>query len=176
MKDVLQGAELESKIQQHTCLLVWDEVVGEKMASAAQPEFVRDGVLFVATKSAVWSNELTFYKREMISKLNSRVGKTVIKDIVFKVGRISRKRPAVPVAEDKPDLEGIKLSDEELKGIESAASSAGEESSEFLRRLMVTAMKLEKWKKAHGWMPCKKCGVLQRTASGVCPVCELPTE
>lgn len=172
ISSVLHGLDLETRVKEQTCLLVWDEVVGEQVADAAQPEFIRDGRMFVITKSSVWANELTFYKSDMIARLNRRVGRTVLKDIVFKVGRLPRtKRRVRGEASDEPELEGIQLTDRELEGVEVAAQEAGEGAAEMMRSLMATALRLEKWKKAHGWVPCKKCGALQNTASGVCPLC-----
>ena len=173
VKDVLFRGELDTRVKEYTCIMVWDEVVGKQISSSAQPEFVRDGVMFVITKSSVWSNELTFYKKDMIANLNRRAGATVIRDLVFKVGKLPKKKSAAGIGiQDKPNLEGIKLSEDELEKIESVSSGAEGDASVFVKKLMITAAKLEKWKKSQGWTPCKKCGSLQRTSSGVCPVCE----
>ena len=44
---------------------------------------IKRGKLFVRVKTPTWRNELVFLKSEIISKLNRRVGKKVVKDIVF---------------------------------------------------------------------------------------------
>jgi len=168
----LRAMELDGKVKEQTCLMVWDSVVGEQMAKVAQPEFVRDGCLFVITKSSVWANELTFYKKDIITKLNARVGVTVIKEIVFKVGKISRsKRTAATGERSSPNLDGIKLTDEELKSIDETIQVSDEETAEALKKAMRAFVRMEKWKKAQGWTPCSQCGSLQNAASGTCPVC-----
>ena len=169
----LRGLDLERRVQEQACLLVWDEVVGEQVAGAAQPEFVKDGRMFVTTKSPVWANELTFYKSDMIARLNQRVGAPVLTEIVFKAGRV-RKRPAsgAPGESGEPNLEGIELTREELGKVEAAARAAGEAAG-AIRSLLATALRLEKWKRARGWTPCERCGSLQNTASGICPPCQL---
>jgi predicted nucleic acid-binding Zn ribbon protein len=172
----LRGLDLQKRVQEQSCLLVWDEVVGDQVADAAQPEFVRDGVLFVTTKSPVWANELTFYKADMIARLNKRVGGAVLKEIVLKAGKVRRR--SMPRAEnlpEAPDPEGIELSDLELERVEAAATSAGEGAADPVRKLLLAALRLEKWKEAQGWKPCSRCGVLQNTASGVCPPCRMQT-
>lgn len=172
LREVLKGLGLESRVKEQTCILVWDEVVGEQVSSAAQPEFIKDGKLFVVTKSPVWANELNFYKADMIVRLNRRVGANAVKDIIFKAGRVLPKETKTSAAEtEEPGLEGIQLTDLELETLETAARSAGEEASGVVADLMATALRLDKWKKVHGWTPCKVCGTLQNTASGVCPVC-----
>lgn len=170
----LRGLGLETRVKEHTCLLIWDEVVGGQVASAAQPEFVKNGCLFVVTKSPVWANELTFYKSDMIARLNERAGGEVLNDIVFKAGRLrGRERAASDARVDEPRLEEIRLTKRELEQAEAAARGAQEEASEEVRALFRTALRLEKWKKARGWKPCKCCGALQDTSSGICPPCQI---
>jgi predicted nucleic acid-binding Zn ribbon protein len=177
LTDLLRGMNLEGKLKEQRCIVVWDEVVGERVASAAQPEYVRDGRLFVVTKSSVWANELGFYKADMIAKLNAAVGGNVIKEIIFKAGQVVRREPEKPVEEtEEPGLEGIQLTDRELEQMEGALSGAGEEGAEMMRGLMRTAMRLEKWKESKGWTPCKECGVLQNSESGICPICRMDTK
>ena len=176
LSKLLQGLEMESKVKEQMCALVWDEVVGERVAGAAQPEFVRDGRMFVVTKSPVWANELTFYKEEMIRNLNRRVGGDALKEIVFKAGRFPKRSPK-PVSEEAadPGPEGIPLSERELETVDAAASEAGE-GREDVKSLLRTALRLEKWKKASGWTPCAKCGALQNGADGVCPICSMTSD
>lgn len=171
----LKALDLERRIKEQTCLLVWDEVVGEQVAAAAQPEFVRDGRLFVVAKSPVWANELGFYKSEMIERLNRRVGARVLKDIVFKVGRLTRARSRDSGAEPRetPSAEGIPLTNAELQEIEAAVSQAAPELADHVRHLLELAARVEKWKRSHGWTPCKRCGVLQDSPSGECPPCRM---
>ncbi len=171
---VLKGLGLDSRIKEQTCILVWDEVVGEQVSSNARPDFIRDGIMFVVTKSPVWANELTFYKTDMIARLNRKVGANVLKDIIFKSGRFPRKSAKSTAAQaETPDLEGIQLTDRELVTVEAEARTAGEEASPVMAKLLETALKLDKWKRAQGWVPCKVCGALQNEESGVCPVCRL---
>lgn len=172
LSESLRAMNLDMRVREQTVLLVWDEVVGEQVAGAAQPEFVRDGQLFVTTKSSVWANELGFYKTDMINRLNKRVGGPVVKDIVFKVGRV-RPRERREVEPEERGLEGITLTEDELEKVEAALSGAGEGAADVLRGSLLALLRLEKWKQAHGWTPCRKCGALQNTASGVCPVCQI---
>lgn len=170
----LRTSELETRLKEQRCLMVWDEVVGQQVSGAAQPEFIRDGCMFVITKNPVWANELMFYKKDLISRLNSRVGGTVLKEIIFKAGKIQRKKKQMPEGDtETPDIEGIKLSNEEIVRIQDIARAAGEESFELMEKLLSTSLKVEKWKKAHGWTPCSKCEALQNSPNGVCPVCNI---
>jgi len=171
----LRALDLERRVKEQACLVVWDEVVGEQVAGAAQPDFVKDGRLFVTTKSPVWANELTFYKSDIIARLNQRVGAPVLTEIVFKAGRIRKKQAVAgpPEESGEPDLEGIELTQEELAKVEAVARTAGKEAAGVVQGLLAVALRFEKWKRAQGWTPCKRCGSLQNTPSGICPPCQL---
>jgi predicted nucleic acid-binding Zn ribbon protein len=174
LKDSLASLDLEQRVLEETCVLAWDEVVGEAIAEASQAESVREGRLYVTVKSSVWANELVFYKEEIIRRLNEKVGRQVIKDIAFRVGNVSKRSPlGKESGHSGSGLEGIELTKDELESIESAVQSIEGEAAASLRRLFITAKKMEKWKQAHGWTPCRKCGVLQNTAEGVCPPCKI---
>jgi hypothetical protein len=174
LSELLRGMDFETKIKEHTCLAAWDEVVGERVANSAQPDFIRDGLMFVTTKSPVWANELNLYKREMISKINAKVGSTILKDIVFKSGRMSHRRAKeINIRPDTVDLEGIKLTDEEIEKIETISSAAGIEVSGSMKEMLITAARLEKWKKSKGWKSCSRCGSLHGSSSDLCPVCAI---
>lgn len=173
LSSALKNLDFERRIREQTCLLLWDEIVGDKVSDAAQPEFVRDGKLFVTAKSSVWANELTFYKPDIISKMNKRLGSQVLTEIIFKPGKVKKKKPEVLEQKaERPDLEGIELSKAELDSVDKAISSAGE-AGESLKHLMITSLRVEKWKKSQGWTPCKRCGSLQNTANGICPPCKI---
>ena len=169
----LKALNLDVRIKEYTCVQLWDEIVGEQVAGAAQPEFIRDGKMFVITKSPVWANELNLYKPDIISRLNRRVGSAVVKDIIFKAGRLpKKKRISDEETSKKPNIEGIQLTDEELKKVEETVKAAGEDMSEDLEKLLTTSIRLDKWKRAQGWIPCKRCGTLQHASTGVCPPCQ----
>mgnify|MGYP001050649308 CR=1 FL=1 len=173
--DSLKALELETRIKEQTALLVWDEVVGAQVSSAAQPEFVRDGQLFVTAKSAVWANELTFYKADMVSRINKRIGAKVVKDIIFKVGKVTKPRPQDPEspAGETVDLGGIRLTDAETEELGAAVESLPAEMADKVLSFLETAAKIEKWKRSRGWRECSSCGALQNDPEGVCPVCRL---
>lgn len=83
IKIFLRKSGLEKGVKQNTALLLWDEVVGENIAENTSPEKVEHGTLLVTVENSSWRQELVFKKKEIIDKLNNKIGKKTIKDIRF---------------------------------------------------------------------------------------------
>jgi len=83
IKIFLRKAGLEKGVKQNTALLVWDEVEGENIAENTSPEKIEHGTLTVKVENSSWRQELVFKKKEIIEKLNSKLGKKTIKEIRF---------------------------------------------------------------------------------------------
>ncbi|MES2459574.1 MAG: DUF721 domain-containing protein [Armatimonadota bacterium] len=167
------GLNIEAKIREHTAPLVWAEVVGPQVAGATEVIGVRDGILRVSTKSSVWSNELTFYKKDILQRLNSRLGaradRPAITDILFQNYGLQRQKAAQEAAENAPpplspsaeELDDIPLSENELATVEKGISAITDEALRSrLRTLRIADMKLRNWRLDSGWVPCTGCGDL----------------
>ncbi|MBW2220021.1 MAG: DUF721 domain-containing protein [Deltaproteobacteria bacterium] len=71
---------------------VWKRAVGDVIASNAQPEAFKGGLLIVKVSGSVWAQQLQFQKRELIQKINEALDSELVKDIRFKIGSL-RGRP-----------------------------------------------------------------------------------
>ena len=79
----LKKAGLEKGVSQNKALLVWKEVVGDKVSQNTTPERVESGTLYIKTSNPTWRQELVFKKTDIIKKLNNTLGKNTIKEIKF---------------------------------------------------------------------------------------------
>jgi predicted nucleic acid-binding Zn ribbon protein len=79
----LRSLRIDRRIKEESIVLNWKQVVGERIASQANPVKVRDSILFVRVGNASWRNELFFMKRKIVEQLNQSVKDNVIKDVVF---------------------------------------------------------------------------------------------
>lgn len=82
---VLRRPELRRKVRESESFVVWEEVLLEDITKNAKPSKIREGILFVETSSSSWATELNFLKKDIIGKVNERLGEKVIKDIYFRV-------------------------------------------------------------------------------------------
>ncbi len=54
LQDSFKNLGIESKLREQKLLSVWNEVVGDKIASIAQPDYIRFKVLFVNVADPIW--------------------------------------------------------------------------------------------------------------------------
>lgn len=62
----------------------WEKVVGPIIAKHTTNLYVNNNILYVNVDSASLSYELFMERSELVNKLNSEIGKKVIKEIVIK--------------------------------------------------------------------------------------------
>lgn len=90
MPDALSGLGLTERLREAEIWHLWPEVVGQAIATQAQPLRIIGGTLTVAVSSGPWMQELTYLKSMMKSKLNTRLGGEVVKEIVLRSGRVAK--------------------------------------------------------------------------------------
>lgn len=66
---------------------LWEQVVGHLVAQKSWPEKVADGVLAIGVTSHAWAAELQLLKPEIIKRYQKLLGRSILKDITFRVGR-----------------------------------------------------------------------------------------
>jgi predicted nucleic acid-binding Zn ribbon protein len=62
----------------------WAEMVGEQIARVTEAQRMENGVLFVSVSTAPWRAELSMKRMEIMKKINSTLGKNVVKEIRFR--------------------------------------------------------------------------------------------
>jgi len=123
----LKRLELSGRIEEYGIWPIWNETVGPGVARNAQPEKIRNGTLFVSVTSSTWMNELQYVKDIITDKLNERIGREVVKNIFFVMGRQEAPKPPQPAqaaaesaASPEPVLKETQLEsirDPEVRGV-----------------------------------------------------------
>jgi hypothetical protein len=181
--DSVKGAGGTRRAEEVACLDLWAETVGEAIAEATRAEKFRDGILFVVTKSSVWTHELTFFKEKAIERMNDRLGRPLVRDIRFKVGSVEP--PAALLSpteniEETPRSERPKavtesmLTERARAQVEQALTAIkNEQLRERTRTVLVREAHRQEEKRRQGWRECERCGTLHPAGSRVCPLCRL---
>jgi predicted nucleic acid-binding Zn ribbon protein len=74
---------IQKAVKKYRALHIWEDVVGERIAKVTKAQRISDGRLFVKVKNDSWRNELVYYKKEIVNKINKEIGYTAIKDIIL---------------------------------------------------------------------------------------------
>ena len=81
LNTALKQENLDRAMRQNKAFVIWENVVGKAIAKNCTPEEVKHGILIVRALTPVWRNEITIKKKEILEKLNSKLGKKTIKDM-----------------------------------------------------------------------------------------------
>ena len=169
---------LLAKSQEMLAAFVWAEVVGPWYAQHTQVTRIKDGVLMVHCDSAPRAQQLQLDSAFILQNLNQRLGGEFIREIRAASGRVGRGRPD-PTLYEAPGEElpsAAELARFELSGEESEiiAGLSQKLEDEALRRRFAAAMqnfcRLQQWRRAQGYQPCRQCGRLVAPGRR-CPVC-----
>lgn len=83
--NIIDAVKLESRWQEQPIqrvLQCWVDAVGAMVATHARPVSIQRQVLWVATSSAVWAQELSFRRQRILEKLNTQLPQPLL-DIRF---------------------------------------------------------------------------------------------
>jgi hypothetical protein len=86
--DVLSAFRADADLEMAGLFSLWDGIVGDAVAKNARPAGFKGKILMVNVSSSVWIQELQYYKKDMIKKLNEALGKDLVCDIKFKIGPV----------------------------------------------------------------------------------------
>lgn len=75
---------LETPLLQKRLIDEWPEVMGEMIAGYTQNLYIRNQTLFVHITNPALRADLSMQRKEIVRKLNEKVGSQVITDIVFR--------------------------------------------------------------------------------------------
>ena len=167
-----------TQIRESLALAYWPRVVGAQAAAATQAESVRDGVLFVRTKSSVWSHELMLHKARLLQNLNRLLGTQVIKEIIFRAQGITPPEPpADPENPTDAELATLILEPHERDrlrtSLEALVSITDDHARESIARRITLEARLRHWRLERNWKVCPRCDSLHHTPYRICPICRL---
>jgi predicted nucleic acid-binding Zn ribbon protein len=81
---VMKRLGLEQRLQESQIFSRWSEIVGEVNGRICQPVSLRNGRLIVGVVHSAWIQELRPIKTQMLQKIQQRVGKKHVCDIIFR--------------------------------------------------------------------------------------------
>lgn len=83
LDELIQSLGIQPKLKEYEAVLQWEAAVGEQIARVTMAMRITQGTLFVKVTTGVWRYELTLRKKEIIQRLNTKLGSEVVRDIKF---------------------------------------------------------------------------------------------
>lgn len=84
LNQFLKLNQLENQVFGEQIAEMWQETLGDEITLATQRIFLQSGFLFVELKSPALKNELMMKRSYIAAKLNEKLGKEVIKQVVIR--------------------------------------------------------------------------------------------
>jgi predicted Zn-ribbon and HTH transcriptional regulator len=165
------------KAQKYRVFSIWHKVVGE-VSRQARPRRLQGDVLFVATASSVWSQELTFMRQVILSKLNHALGGEYIREIRFSEHLWgAQEGSASPGAGPGLLAESDSGSPERaVAGPEVGGDIDDPSLSRAVRKVAASMARRKGSLLARGYQLCRKCGYVYRGDKRECPACRAERE
>ncbi|MFE3225697.1 DUF721 family protein [Nocardia sp. NPDC059228] len=76
-----KGRGWSAKVAEGTVFGRWASVVGEDIASHAQPISLENGVLSIQAESTAWATQLRMFQSQILAKIAAAVGNGVVKQL-----------------------------------------------------------------------------------------------
>ena len=83
IKNAVKESGIDKALKQESAVFLWKEIVGKTVSTATEAKKVENGVLLIKTQSPTWRQELYMQKKEIIKKINRKIGSKAIKEIRF---------------------------------------------------------------------------------------------
>lgn len=167
---LLKNRQLVASMRRIMVMSLWDQVVGTLVAQKSWPEKVADGVLTIGVTSHAWCAELETLKPQILARYRQLLGRSILKDVVFRVGRRKASRQPregseAAVLHPSP---GERLLPEPVPG-QLLSGVNNPEVRDLLGPTFARLRAQREWKREHGWARCGACHRIFNGAS--CPHC-----
>jgi predicted nucleic acid-binding Zn ribbon protein len=128
IEQTLARIGLDRRLDDYRVWQAWDEVVGRTISRNAQPVRLDGTRLIVTVRSSTWLQELSLLQRELIARLNEWMGREVVGELFFVVGRVEQHIPdsltrSRPQPRRLGEPQGRRLREESSSNEEAAPSS-----------------------------------------------------
>jgi predicted nucleic acid-binding Zn ribbon protein len=138
LPETLKKKALHLPMKDRPLIDAWNRAVGSQISSKAQPDRLRDDVLYVRVSTSVWMHELQFMKQDIIAKLNGTLEGSPVTQIRFFIGEVE----ALPANREDPTLiVARELEPDEKEFIDGAIADVTDpELKEVVKRAMIRSI------------------------------------
>ncbi len=84
IKNITSDPIIKNKLEISNIFNHWEEIVGSEINKKSRPDKLTGGILFVSVINFTWANELSYMSEQLKEKINSYIGRKIVKSIRFK--------------------------------------------------------------------------------------------
>lgn len=135
LPETLRKKSIHLPMKDRPLIDAWNRAVGPQIGAKAQPDRLRDDVLYVRVSTSVWMHELQFMKQDIIARLNEVLGSAAVSQIRFFIGEVDA--PAVKPAAQTVSFAAAALQADEKAYIDNTLAGVSDpELKEILQKTM----------------------------------------
>ncbi len=139
LPETLRKKSLYIPVKDRALVDTWNRAVGPQIAAKAQPDRLKDDILYVRVANSVWLHELQFMKQEILAKLNAIPGAGRVAQMRFFIGTVEA-TSSRPVGAESP-LDPRDLKSDEKEFIEETLTGVSDpELKDILQRTMARSI------------------------------------
>ncbi len=90
LRAYLEKTGLSSKLRGWDAIHLWPDVVGTNASARSRAVAFDSGRLIIEVDGAVWMAQLSYLRRDILRRLNARLGGQIVQDIQFTPSRGQR--------------------------------------------------------------------------------------
>ena len=172
------GAAAYKKFLYNEVIRNWSRLVDDSIAEKILPVTIEHGVLFVRAESSALKDQLKFFKEEIIDAINENFGREepLVKEIrIAKSFQIVNAPPEKKSSAkiNKPTVDDVTLTDEEIKRCERQAEKFSEELRPTVLNALLSQAKKKFFQQANAWHKCARCDAFCPPEETFCEVCRI---
>ena len=84
IKKLIRNNKLSKRFDDLNVLDVWNNIIGKDLEKYIKSTKLVDDKLYVKLRSSIVRNEISYKKNQLIQRINKKLKKDVIKDIILK--------------------------------------------------------------------------------------------
>ena len=199
LNTVMVDLGLDKGLKQQEFAKLWSKIVGPKFQNSSKVVYLQsrqgEDILTVAVSSPAVSQELSFFKEDIIKKIkvvakdfnynikdiffDSKLWEELEEDIKQKKGEENKNFYKIEKNFSEEDLKKIQLPESVVESIKDSLKDqkfSSEEMKEKMFNIIIKDLKTQQWRKNNGFPVCSKCGIAINYYSpeceNLCPACK----
>lgn len=131
----IKKLNIQSQFDEYNIQKRYSSLFGKEIAKISYPSGLINATLHISVANSAWLMQLSFMKEKIIKEINKEFKRKVVKDVLFKVGKVPKKRNTAKTG-DKLCTKKVIIDEKTKKTIEEDVKNIKDEE---LKKAIVSA-------------------------------------